>query len=211
MPTEVLMRVIGLAVVLTLGLTLAPLVAEAQQAQKIHRIGYVWSGTAGSDPVEVEGLRQGLRELGYIENQNIVIDYRYAEGHVDRLPRLIAELANLKVALLLTAGTLVTAVAKRGAGETPIVSVSGDPVGSGLVQSLSRPGGTITGLSFGHGTNFSGKFGAYQAGSTDGHACGRHLEFGQPGERGRRKRDGGLGAASSSPALVARRAEPGGH
>ena len=136
----------------------APLAAEAQQAVKVPRIGYLWSGSAGSDPVEIGGLRQGLREFGYVENQNLVIEYRYAEDRVDRLPKLIAELTNLNLAVLVTAGTPVTAAAKRGAGTTPVVSVSGDPVGSGLVQSLARPGGTITGLSFAQGGNFSGKW-----------------------------------------------------
>ena len=140
------------------GVLAAPLAAEAQQTAKVPRIGYLWSGPLGSDASETGGLRQGLWELGYVENQNIVIEYRYAEGHADRLPRLIAELTNLKVTLLVTAGTLVTAAAKRGAGTTPVVSVSGDPVGSGLVQSLARPGGTVTGLSFAQGANFSGKW-----------------------------------------------------
>jgi ABC-type uncharacterized transport system substrate-binding protein len=133
-----------------------PLAAWAQST--VTRIGYLWSGPRGSDPTETGGLRQGLRDLGYVEGQNIVIEYRYAEGNLDRVPRLLAELINLKVAVLVTPGTPVTAAAKRGAGTTPVVSVSNDPVGSGFVQSLARPGGTITGLSFGADAGFSGKW-----------------------------------------------------
>ena len=95
----------------------APLAAEAEQAQS-PRIGYLWSGKRGSDPVETGGLLQGLRELGYTEGRSIVIEYRYAEDELDRLPGLIAELTILKVAVLVSVGTPVTAAAKREAGET---------------------------------------------------------------------------------------------
>src|SRR5262249_23419224 len=117
---------------------------------------YVGYGAPGSDPAEIAGLQQGLRALGYIEKQNIVIEYRYAEGSPDRLSRLIAELTHLKVDLILTQGTAVTAAAQHEAGTTPIVSVSGDPVSSGFVKSLARPGGNITGLSFALAENFGG-------------------------------------------------------
>ena len=136
----------------------APPTAGAQPPGKSLRIGYVWSGARGSDPVETEGLRQGLRELGYVEDHNLVIEYRYAEGNPDRVPGLIAELTNLKVAVLVTPGTPVTSVAKREAGATPIVSVLNDPVSSGFVQSLARPGGTITGLSLTPDAGFTGKW-----------------------------------------------------
>jgi ABC-type uncharacterized transport system substrate-binding protein len=135
----------------------APLAAEAQQTQN-PRIGYLWSGKRGSDPVETGGLLQGLRELGYTEGRNIVIEYRYAEDQLDRLPGLIAELTTLKVAVLVSVGTPVTAAAKREAGETPVVSVSSDPVGLGFVRSLARPGGTLTGLSTGPEADFCGKW-----------------------------------------------------
>src|SRR5262249_9770341 len=104
----------------------------------------------------IEGLRQGLRELGYVENQNIVVEYRYAEDRIDRLDSLIGELVDLKVEVILAQGTVVTAAAKRRATTTPVVTVSGDPVGLGFVQSLARPGGNITGLSLALGENFSG-------------------------------------------------------
>jgi ABC-type uncharacterized transport system substrate-binding protein len=140
------------------GLLAAPLAAEGQQAGKVPRIAYVGYGAPGSDPAEIAGLQQGLRALGYIENQNLVIEYRYAEGSPDRLPRLIAELTHLKVDLILTQGTAVTAAAQLEAGTTPIVSVSGDPVSSGFVKSLARPGGNITGLSFALAEDFGGKW-----------------------------------------------------
>ena len=130
------------------GLLAVPLAAEPQQAGKVPRIAYVGYGAPGSDPAEIAGLQQGLRALGYIEKQNIVIEYRYAEGSPDRLSRLIAELTHLKVDLILTQGTAVTAAAQHEAGTTPIVSVSGDPVSSGFVKSLARSGGNISGLSF---------------------------------------------------------------
>src|SRR5215813_322255 len=136
----------------------SPLVAEAQQPAKVSRVGYVGYDSPGSDPSGISGLRQGLRELGYVENQNIVIEYRYAEGQLDRLPGLINELINLKVGVLITQGTAVTVAAKRATTTTPIVTVSGDPVGLGFVGSMAHPGGNITGLSFGQEEGFGGKW-----------------------------------------------------
>ncbi len=134
-----------------------PSIADAQSGPSA-RLGYVWSGSPGSDPIEIKGVRQGLAELGYVEGQNLVIEYRYAQGRLESVPRLIAELMKLNVAVLITPGTPVTAIAKREALGTPIVSVSNDPVGSGLVQSLARPGGSITGLSFAQDDGLSGKW-----------------------------------------------------
>jgi putative ABC transport system substrate-binding protein len=136
----------------------ASLTAEAQPGGSSPRIGYVWAGTRGSDPIETNALRQGFKELGYVEGQNLVIEYRYADGDLDRVPSLIAELVNLKVMVLVTPGTPVTSAAKRVAGATPIVSVSNDPVNSGFAQSLARPGGSITGLSLTQDTFFSAKW-----------------------------------------------------
>jgi putative ABC transport system substrate-binding protein len=127
------------------GAVAAPLAGAAQPAAKIPRLGHVFLGTSGSDPAAIEGLRQGLRELGYIENQNIVIEYRYADGNADRLPRLIAELTDHKIDVLVTQGTAATAAAKQAPTTTPVVFVALDPVGSGLVQSLARPGGISPG------------------------------------------------------------------
>ena len=133
----------------------APLAAEAQQ-RKAPVVGYLGYDAPGSDPTGIAGLRDGLRELGYVENQNIFIEYRFAESQPDRLAALIRELMILKVDLLLAQGTAVTAAAKRATATIPVVAVAGDPLGSGFVQSLARPGGNITGLSTGQAANFAG-------------------------------------------------------
>jgi len=135
------MRLIGLV----LALALAPLVAEAQPAEKLARIGYLSLGSAADTP---KALLQGLRELGYVEGQNLVIEYRYAEGKAERLPDLAAELVSLKVDIIVAGGTPPPLAAKRATTTIPIVMTSaGDPVGSGLVASLAKPGGNVTGLS----------------------------------------------------------------
>ena len=122
--------------------------AEAQQAKKVPRIGYL-GGTSGSAVGgRTEAFRQGLRELGYVEGKNIVIEYRHHEGKVDRLPALAAELVRLKVDIIITAGAPAARAAKEATSTIPIVMTNvGDPVGSGFVASLARPGGNITGLS----------------------------------------------------------------
>jgi ABC-type uncharacterized transport system substrate-binding protein len=140
------MRLIGLAVVLAVSLTLAPLLAEAQQAAKIARIGYLAFNLAGS-PHNPEAFRQGLRDLGYIEGRTIVIEYRDAEGKFERLPALAAELVALKVDVIVVGGTRQTLAIKQATNTIPIVFAAvGDPVGSGLVTSLAKPGGNVTGL-----------------------------------------------------------------
>jgi putative ABC transport system substrate-binding protein len=103
----------------TVLLLFAAPVADAQSPATVPRIGYVWSGPPGSDPEEVRGVRQGLREVGYVEGRNLLIEYRYAGGDIDRVPQLIAGLLDLKVAILITPGTPVTAIAKREAGALP--------------------------------------------------------------------------------------------
>ena len=117
--------------------------AEAQQAKKVPRIGYL-SGTSSSATLaRVEAFRQGLRELGYVEGKNIVIEYRWAEGNSDRLPRLAAELVRLKVDVIVSNGSGPTRSAKHATVTIPIVmTFEDDPVGSGFVASLARPGGT---------------------------------------------------------------------
>ena len=132
-----------------LALGAAPFAAEAQQATKVARIGYLSTSLAVS-PQTHEAFRQGLRDLGYVEGRNVVIEYRDAEGKVERLPALAAELVSLKVDVIVAAEGTVTALAAKQATRTlPIVfaSAAGDPVGSGLVTSLARPGGNVTGLS----------------------------------------------------------------
>jgi ABC-type uncharacterized transport system substrate-binding protein len=123
--------------------------AEAQQAKKVLRIGYLAAGDSARDTARVEGVRLALRELGYIEGQNIAIDYRYGEGKLDRFFELAAELVRLKVDMVVVAGGGRTIQAVRNATKTiPIVMMGAgiDPVKAGLVESLARPGGNVTGL-----------------------------------------------------------------
>jgi putative ABC transport system substrate-binding protein len=123
-----------------------PLAARAQQ-RAIPRLGYVWIGARGTDVSNTSGLRQGLADRGYVVGQTILLEERYADGDAKRIPGLIAELLALKADVLLTPGTPISLAAKRATSTVPIVCFSGDPVGSGLVASLSRPGGNVTGIS----------------------------------------------------------------
>jgi ABC-type uncharacterized transport system substrate-binding protein len=123
--------------------------AEAQQPTKIPRIGYLTadSRSAHAD-VRAEAFREGLRELGYVEGRNIVIEWRNAEGKLDRLPALAAELVRLKVDVIVTGGPTATRPVKEATSTIPVVMTQdSDPVGNGFVASLARPGGNITGLS----------------------------------------------------------------
>jgi putative ABC transport system substrate-binding protein len=121
--------------------------AEAQQP-KLPRIGFLFGASPSANAGRIEAFRQGLRELGYIEGKNIVIDVRYAEGKLDHLPGLAAELVRLNVDLIVTVGPSVTRPVKDVTNTIPIVmAIDSDPVGSGFVTSLARPGGNITGLS----------------------------------------------------------------
>ena len=132
---------------ITVLLSTAP-VAQAQQPPKISRIGYLTAGSLSAQAVRIDALRQGLRELGYVEGKNIVIEYRHAEGKFDRLLALAAELVRLKVDIIVSGGPTVTRAAKEATTTIPIVMVQdSDPVGSGFVSSLAHPGGNITGLS----------------------------------------------------------------
>jgi putative tryptophan/tyrosine transport system substrate-binding protein len=142
------MRRIGLAVVLVLSVLAAPPAAGAQQATKIARIGYLSSDLTGSARNR-EAFLQGLRDLGYIERQNFLIEYRDAERKPERLPALAAELAALKIDIIVTGGGTAAALAAKKASTTlPIVFIGvGDPVSDGLVASLARPGGNVTGFS----------------------------------------------------------------
>jgi putative ABC transport system substrate-binding protein len=120
--------------------------AEAQQPKKIARIGYLSTGDPVNRHDRVEALRQGLKELGYIEGKNINIEYRYAGGRSDRLPTLAQELVRLNVDIIFAGGAPATAAAKKATLTIPIVTSSDDPVGRGLVAGLPRPGGNITGV-----------------------------------------------------------------
>ena len=133
-------------VTLALGLFLAPYPSQAQSVAKTPRIGIL---TSAFDPHPgLEAFRQGLRDLGYVEGQSIALEYRFADGRFDRLPELAADLVRLKVDVILAEGGQATLAAKHATGTIPIVFPSApDPVGQGLVASLARPGGNITGLS----------------------------------------------------------------
>jgi ABC-type uncharacterized transport system substrate-binding protein len=121
--------------------------AEAQQPKKVPGIGYLSTNSSSTSPARTEAFRQGLRQLGYVEGKNIVIEWRYAEGKPDRLPALAAELVRLRVDVIVTGGPVPTRAAKETTSTIPIVMAQdSDPVGSGFVASLARPGGNITGL-----------------------------------------------------------------
>jgi putative ABC transport system substrate-binding protein len=125
-----------------------PLAAHAQQPVKVWRVGFLHPGTYAAVAQYFDGFRDGLRELGYVEGKNVVFERRVADGHFERLPALTDELVRLPVDLILTATTPGIQAAGRATKTIPIVfAAAGDPVGSGLVASLARPGGNITGLS----------------------------------------------------------------
>ncbi len=137
-----------LRVLLALGV--APLAVEAQQAAKVPRIGWLSLNLAAglaANPHLIEAFRQGLRDLGYVEGRNVVIEYRDAEGKLERLPALAAELVALKVDVIVAPPTLAALAAKQATRTLPIVFIAVDPVATGLVTSLARPGGNVTGLS----------------------------------------------------------------
>ena len=122
--------------------------AQAQQPTKIPRIGYLSVSSRSAMTARTEAFRQGLRELGYVEGKNIIIEWRSADGNEDRLPALAAELVQLKVDIIVTGGAAVTRPVKAETSTIPIVMTQDrDPVSSGFVASLARPGGNITGLS----------------------------------------------------------------
>jgi ABC-type uncharacterized transport system substrate-binding protein len=131
-------------------LMLTPLLKPADEAQepKIPRVGYLTVPSASAQASRVEAFRKGLRQLGYIEGQNIIVEYRFAEGNLDRVPVLAAELVNLKVDVIVSAGMAPTRSAKKATGTIPIVMAQDDdPVGNEFVASLERPSGNVTGLS----------------------------------------------------------------
>jgi putative tryptophan/tyrosine transport system substrate-binding protein len=122
--------------------------AKAQQPAKVHRIGFLIGTFPSTNAARIDAFREGLRELGYVEGKNVVIEWRWAEGKFDRLPDLAAELVRLKVDVIVTNGPVLTRPAKEATSTIPIVmGFDNDPVGNGFVASLARPGGNITGLS----------------------------------------------------------------
>jgi putative ABC transport system substrate-binding protein len=138
---------IGLIVILALVIFVAPLASTAQPSGKVVRIGWLFFGFASSNTLD--GFRQGLRELGYVEGQNLALEQRHAEGHYERLPELAADLVRLRVEVLVVAGSAAILAAQRATSTVPIVMVGGggDPGASGFIASLAQPGGNITGVS----------------------------------------------------------------
>jgi len=130
------------------GVAVLPLAARAQRSGKIYRMGFLGVTSHAEYSDRVEAVRTGLRQLGYEESKNIVIHYRWAEGRYDRLPELAAELVQLNVDVIVTHSTPGSRAAKQATSTIPIVANSGDPVEAGLVGSLARPGGNLTGTTF---------------------------------------------------------------
>src|SRR5215471_2725062 len=155
-PVEDPMRLGRLLVVLIVFAVCTP--SEAQQAKKVPRIGVLYSGLLGASYPPINGFRQGLHELGYAEEKNIAIDYRFAEGNLDRLPDLAVELVRLSVDVIVAVGGAPVILAAKNATSTiPIVFPTvGDPVALGIVASLAHPGGNLTGLT-NRPPDFSGK------------------------------------------------------
>jgi putative tryptophan/tyrosine transport system substrate-binding protein len=138
---------IGLIVTLTFGILTAPLVSRSQPRAHMAQIGILEPGHPAVRSHLIEAFRQGLRELGYEQGRNMAIEARYAEGKLDRLPELAAELVNLKVDIIVAATTPAILAAQKATHTIPIVMTTvGDPVATGMVASLARPGGNITGL-----------------------------------------------------------------
>jgi len=133
--------------VIASGLLAAPLTAEAQPAGRVYRIGFLGNSTAALEANLVGPFREGLRERGYVEGRDLTIEYRWAEGAYERFPALISELIALKSDIIVTAGTPAALAAQRTTTTIPVVMAAvGDPIGTGLVKSLARPGGNLTGL-----------------------------------------------------------------
>ena len=127
---------------------LQPAAAGAQMPAKIPRVGYIAGSNAASTEHMVGAFRQRLRELGYVEGQTVALEVRYAEGRSERMPELVAELVGLKVDILVAGNSVAAVAARKATGATPIVIVTPDPVALGLVASLARPGGNVTGVSY---------------------------------------------------------------
>jgi putative ABC transport system substrate-binding protein len=132
---------------IVLGVFEMPLAADAQQAGKVYRVGFLWDSPAVF-PDAIEAFRQGLRDLGYVEGRTIAIEYRWAEGKPERMRELAEELVRLKVDVIVAPSSIYTEAARRATSTIPIIFMShADPIGSGHVASLARPGANVTGLS----------------------------------------------------------------
>lgn len=147
----------AVAVALAVGILAVPLASEAQQATKVWRVGYLGYAYP-TQARDVEAFRQRLRDLGYVEGKNLVVESRLADSSFERLPALAAELVSLKVDVITAFGNRTIVALKRATQTIPIVMITaGDPVGAGLVSSLAHPGGNVTGLSSGLGEGLSAK------------------------------------------------------
>ena len=147
-----------LLVAIGAGVLTTPLPVFGQQQSKVSRIGYLAGDSVANNPHRLQAFRDGMRELGYVEGKNLVIEYRWAEGKYERLPELAAELLRLSVGLIVAVGDPVVFAARQATSTTPIVMASvGDPVGRGFVVSLARPGGNVTGVS-NFSANLAGKW-----------------------------------------------------
>jgi putative ABC transport system substrate-binding protein len=157
-------------VLVTLSMLAAPLVAGAQPARKVPTIGFLTHNAATQTAQAFEAFAQGLRELGYIEGQTITIERRYAEGQLDRVPALVADLAARHLDVFVVTTNLIAKAVQQTTPQSPIVMlVAEEPVTSGLVQSLAHPGGTITGTAMVPGAAIYGQ--PFQ----HGHLCARSL------------------------------------
>ena len=136
------------SILLVVAVVVVAAIAQAQQPAKIPRIGFLSAVSPSTISARIEAFNHALRELGYVEGKNITIEWRYAEGKLERLSELAADLVRLKVDIIVSGGPTVTRPAKEATGTLPIVmAIDDDPVGSGFVVSLARPGRNITGLS----------------------------------------------------------------
>ena len=135
-----------------------PLAARAQQAAKPARLGYIWVGAKDSERSTRDGMRQGLRDLGYLEGRDFVLEERFANSQLDRLPDIVAELLRLNVSLILAPGDQVVRAAMQGTTFIPIIATTPDLLASGFVASLARPGGNVTGMSLTAGATLSEKW-----------------------------------------------------
>jgi putative tryptophan/tyrosine transport system substrate-binding protein len=135
-----------------------PLTARAQTPPKPARLGYIWIGSKGSEHSTLDGIRQGLHELGYAEGRDFILEDRYADSQPERLPAIVAELLRLKVDLLLSPGNPVTRAAMQATSTIPIIATTPDLLESGFVASLARPGGNVTGISLTAGATLSEKW-----------------------------------------------------
>ncbi len=154
------MNVAALIVAFAIGILLAPLAADAQQAGKVYRIGMLWTVSPGFPLGQalLDEFRHGLREHGYTDGQNIALEHRYARGKMDLFPELVAELVRSRVDVIVAPNPVAALAAKQATTTIPIIFVTAtDPVAQGLVASLARPGGNITGLSFSVGPEIVGK------------------------------------------------------